>query len=173
MYSIVNVDGNKCTLTAYVEDEKMVDYCVIDKDNDSIFPPDPAPVYNRPRLKFKGYDLGMCVGETLPQNVNGIWYIPIGQLINFVGGDVERTQGKIKIGIYGKTSEFTENSATVVTQDGEYEMEAPCLRLEKGQLFAPVDGFCKNLRMTGYYYEHNNFITIESNTEHKPVPYQP
>ncbi len=173
MYSIVNVDGNKCTLTAYVEDGRTVDYCVIDKDTDSIFPPDPAPVYNRPRLKFKGYDLGMCVRETLPKNIKGVWYIPIGQLINFVGGDVERTPGKIKIGIYGRTSEFTENSATVITQDGEYEMEAPCLRLEKGQLFAPVDGFCKNLRMTGYYYAHNNFITIESNTEHIPVPHQP
>jgi hypothetical protein len=115
----------------------------------------------------------MCVRETLPKNINGVWYIPIGQLINFVGGDVERTPGKIKIGIYGRTSEFTENSATVITQDGEYEMEAPCLRLEMGQLFAPVDGFCKNLRMTGYYYAHNNFITIESNTEHIPVPHQP
>lgn len=173
MFSIVDVDGDKCTLTAYVEDGRIIDKSTIDKGADLITPYDPAPVYNRTRIKFKGYDLGMCASLTLPQIIDGIVYIPIGQLINFIGGDVERTKGKIKIGVYGKTSEFTENSATVVTQDGEYEMEAPCLRLSEGQLFAPAYGFCKNLRMTPYYYEHNNFITIESNTEARPIPYQP
>ncbi len=173
MFSIVTIDGDKCTLTAYVEDGRIIDMSTIDKEKDLITPYDPAPVYNKTRIKFKGYDLGMCASLTLPQIIDGIVYIPIGQLINFIGGDVERTTGKIKIGVYGKTSEFTENSATVITQDGEYEMEAPCLRLAEGQLFAPAYGFCKNLRMTPYFYEHNNFITIESNTEARPIPYQP
>lgn len=173
MFSIVDIDGEKCTITAYVEDGRTVDYCVIDKGNDSIFPPDPAPVYNRPRLKFKGYDLGICTALTLPQNIDGFWYIPIGQIINFIGGDVERTKGKIKIGVYGRTAEFTENSTTVVTENGEYEMEAPCLRLNEGQLYAPMEGFCKNIRMQPYYYEHNNFIDIESEVQHYPMPFQP
>lgn len=173
MFSIVTIDGDKCTLTAYVEDGRIIDMSTIDKEKDLITPYDPAPVYNKTRIKFKGYDLGMCASLTLPQIIDGIVYIPIGQLINFIGGDVERTKGKIKIGVYGKTSEFTENSATVITQDGEYEMEAPCLRLLEDQLFAPAQGFCKNLRMTPYFYEHNNFITIESNTEARPIPYQP
>ncbi len=173
MFSIVDIDGDKCTLTAYVEDGKIVDVCVIDKGNDTILPHDSAPVYNRTRLKFKGYDLGLCVAATLPQNVDGIWYVPIGQIISFIGGDVERTQGKIKIGVYGRTAEFTENSATVVTDNGEYEMEAPCLRLCEGQLYAPMHGFCKHIRMQAYYYEHNNFIDIVSNTEARPVPHQP
>lgn len=173
MFSIVDIDGGKCTLTAYVEDGRIVDACTVDKTNDIILPPDPAPVYNRPRLKFKGYDLGICVSSTLPEKVDGFWYIPIGQLISFIGGDVERTTGKIKIGVYGKTVEFTENSATVVTDEGEYTMEAPCLRLAQGQLYAPMDGFCKHIRMQAYYYEHNNFIDIESNTQARPIPYQP
>lgn len=114
-----------------------------------------------------------AVRETLPQNVDGNWYLPIGQLISFIGGDVERTKGKIKIGVYGRTAEFTENSATVVTDSGEYEMEAPCLRLSQGQLYAPMYGLCKHIRMTPYYYEYNNFIDILSNTEHVPIPVQP
>ncbi len=173
MFTIVDIDGDKCTLTAYVEDVKIVDIATIDKEKDLITPIDPAPVYNQPRLKFKGYDLGLCVRETLPQNIDGVWYIPIGQLIGFIGGDVERTKGKIKIGVYGRTAEFTENSATVVTDSGEYEMEAPCLRLNQGQLYAPMHGFCKHIRMTPYYYEYNNFIDILSNTEHVPIPVQP
>ncbi len=173
MFTIVDIDGDKCTLTAYVEDDRIIDVATIDKEKDLITPIDPAPVYNRPRLKFKGYDLGLCVRGTLPQNVDGIWYIPIGQIINFIGGDVERTKGKIKIGVYGRTAEFTENSANVITDSGEYKMEAPCLRLEQGQLYAPMHGFCKHIRMQPYYFEHNNFIDIESNTEHVPIPFQP
>lgn len=173
MYTVAEIDGGKCTLTAYVEDGRIVDYCVIDKDNDTIFPYELAPVYNKIRLKFKGYDLGICTERTLPQNIDGVLYIPIGQLIGFIGGDVTRTAGKIKIGVYGRTCEFTENSKTVVTDSGEYEMEAPCLRLENEQLYAPMHGFCKHIRMQPYYFERNNFITIESNSQETPIPKQP
>ncbi len=173
MYTIVDIDGDKCTLTAYLENVKIIDVCTIDKKNDLITPIDTAPLYDRPRIKFKGYDLGLCATGTLPQNVDNIWYLPIGQIINFIGGDVERTEGKIKIGVYGRTAEFTENSTKVVTDSGEYEMEAPCLRLNQGQLYAPMHGFCRHIRMQPYYYEHNNFIDIESNTEAVPIPYQP
>ncbi len=173
MYSIVNIDGGKCTVTAFVEDGRTVDLCVIDKETDTIFPPEPAPVFNRTRLNFKGYDLGMCYVDTMPQKVDGHWYVPIGQIISFIDGDVERTKGKIKVGVYNRTAEFTENSTTVVTDAGQYEMEAPCLRLNCGQLYAPMYGFCKHLRMQPYYYEHNNFIDIASEVQDKPMPYQP
>ncbi len=173
MFSIVDIDGDKCTLTAFVEDGRIIDRCIIDKESDTISPYDSAPVYNQTRLKFKGYDLGICVLGKLPQKIDGVFYIPIGQLINFIGGDVERTKSKIKIGIFGKTCEFTENSKTVVTDKGEYEMEAPCLRLSEGQLFAPMDGMCNYLRMHAHYFERNNFITIESANQDRPTPYQP
>lgn len=173
MFTVVDVDGDKCTLTAYVEDGRTVDKAVIDKKKDRILPYDCAPVYNRTRLKFKGYDLGICNALTLPQNINGVYYIAPGQLINFLGGDVERTPGKIKIGIYSRFAEFAENSDVMLTKDGEIKMSAPCLRLNKEQLFVPVEDFVKPLRMSVYYFEHNNFIDIESETEERPVPVQP
>jgi hypothetical protein len=173
MFSVVDIDGEKCTLTAYVEDGRIIDNCVIDKANDTISPIDVAPVYNRPRIKFKGYDLGLCAEETLPEKVDGVWYIPIGQIISFIGGDVERTKGKIKVGVYGRTAEYTENSATVMTNNGEYTMNAPCLRLKQGQLYVPMDTFGKPIRMHAFLYEHNNFISVESEVEHVPIPEQP
>lgn len=172
MFSVVDVDGGRCTLTAYVEDGRIVDQCVVDKDDDTIYPYDCAPVYNRPRLKFKGYDLGICTEHTLPKNIDGIWYIAIGQLINFIGGDVERAEGKIKVCVYKRFAEFTENSDIMLTKDGEVKMSAPCLRLDENQLYAPVEDFCKPLRMHHFVFEHNNFITIESETEERPVPVQ-
>lgn len=173
MFTVVDVDGDRCTLTAYVEDGRIVDQAVIDKTNDRILPYDCAPVYNRTRLKFKGYDLGICNALTLPQNVNGVYYIAPGQLINFLGGDVERTPGRIRVKIYSRFAEFTENSDVMLTKDGEVKMSAPCLRLNKEQLFVPVEDFVKPLRMSVYYFEHNNFIDIESETEERPVPLQP
>ena len=55
----------------------------------------------------------------------------------------------------------------------EIKMSAPCLRLNEGQLYVPVDDFCKPLRMHALYFTHNNFISIESETEARPVPHQP
>ncbi|MBR3768032.1 MAG: metallophosphoesterase [Clostridia bacterium] len=173
MFSIVDIDGDKCTLTAFVEDGRIVDRCVIDKASDTITPIRRAPKYNRPRLKFKGYDLGLCVMTTLPMNVDGVWYVPAGQIINFIGGEVKRTEGKIRLEVYGRFSEFCENSDIMFTSDGEMKMTAPCLRLEREQLYVPVDDFCKPFRMSWIYFEHNNFINIDSETEHCPVPYQP
>ncbi len=173
MFSIVDIDGAKCTLTAYVEDGRIVDRCVIDKENDCITPIRRAPKYNRPRIKFKGYDLGLCVMGTPAVNVNGIWYVPAGQIVKFMGGEAKHTEGKVRIEVYGRFSEFTENSDVSVTSLGEMKMTAPCLRLEREQLYVPVQDFCSPLRMYYAYFEHNNFISIESDTEMLPVSYQP
>lgn len=173
MFSIVDIDGDKCTLTAYVEDGRIVDRCVIDKSTDTITPIRRAPKYNRPRIKFKGYDLGLCVMGTLPQNINGVWYVPAGQIVKFMGGESKHTKGKVRIEVYDRFSEFTENSDVMATSQGEMKMIAPCLRLDRDQLYVPVDDFCKPLRMYYAYFEHNNFISIESDTEHLPVSYQP
>ena len=173
MFSIVDVDGDKCTLTAYVEDGRIVDRCVIDKSEDSITPIRRAPRYNRTRLKFKGYDLGLCVMGTLPQKINDIWYVPAGQIVKFMGGESKHTEGKVRVEVYDRFIEFAENSDVMITRDGEVKMSAPCLRLEKEQLYVPVGDFCKPLRMYWAYFEHNNFISIESDTEYLPVSYQP
>lgn len=173
MFSIVDIDGDRCTLTAYVEDGRIVDQCVIDKKEDIIYPIRRAPKYNRPRIKFKGYDLGLCVMGTLPQNIEGVWYVPAGQIVKFMGGESKHTEGRVRIEVYDRFSEFTENSDIMITSQGEMKMTAPCLRLEKNQLYVPVEDFCKPFRMYWSYFEYNNFISIESETEQLPVSYQP
>ena len=173
MYTVADVRGDTCTLTAYVEDGRVVDRCVIDKAADTVTPVDLAPVYNRTRLKFKGYDLGIIAEKTPPREIGGVWYVPVGQIVSFIGGDVIRAPGKITVGVYGRTVTFTENSDTAVTDAGERTMAAPCLRLDEGQLYAPAEDFCRPLRMHHFVFAHNNFIEIESDTELKPVPAQP
>ena len=173
MYTVVEIDGPRCTLTAYVEDGRVVDRCVIDKERDEITPVDRAPRYNRTRLKFKGYDLGMCAEETLPRRVNGIWYLCPGAVMSFTGGTAIRSKGEIRTEIYGRYAVFTEGSDLMQTADGPVKMAGPCLRLDREQLFVPVEDFCRPLRMHPLYFIHNNFISIESETEQRPVPVQP
>lgn len=173
MFHIVHVSGSRCTLTAFVEDGRVVDECVIDKAADVIYPIDRAPRYNRPRLKFKGYDLGMCAEHTPPVQVEGLWYLCPGAVMSFTGGKAERTPGAIRVEIYGRFAEFTENSNIMRTPQGECVMAGPCLRLNEGQLYVPVDDFCRPLRMHPLYFTHNNFISLESETEARPVQPQP
>ena len=173
MFHIVRVSGDTCTLTAFVEDGRVVDECVIDKANDVIYPIDRAPRYNRPRLKFKGYDMGMCTENTLPVKVDGLWYLCPGAVMSFTGGVAVRSPGKIRVEIYGRFAEFTENSNIMRSSLGEAEMAGPCLRLNEGQLYVPVEDFCRPLRMHPLYFERNNFISLESETEARPVAAQP
>ncbi len=172
MYSIVDVCGDKCTLTAYLEDGSIPDQCTVDKALDVIYPRQMAPVYNRPRLKFKGYDLGICMSNTPPVKKDGVWFIPAGQFMNAIGATVQRSVGKIRVEVYSRFVEFTENSDIAITKDGEMKLCAKVFRGEKEQLYVPVDDLCKPLRMHATYFVHNNFISIESETEERPVPVQ-
>lgn len=173
MYTVVELDGDKCTLTAYLEDGRIPDQCVIDKGADVIFPRVLAPVYNRPRIKFKGYDPGICMSNTMPVIKDGIWFVAVGQFMNFIGATVERGVGKIRVDVYGRFVEFYENSDVALTKDGEMKLKAKVFRGAKDQLFVPVDDMCRPLRMHPVYYEHNNFVSVESEIEERPVPVQP
>ena len=173
MYTVVHIAGKTSTLTAYVEDGRIVDRCVIDKETDTITPVDRAPRYDRTRLKFKGVDLGMCCEQTLPQKIGDVWYLCPGAVMSFTGGTAVRSPGRIRVEIYGRFAEFTEGSGVMCTSQGDFEMAGPCLRLSRDQLFVPVDDFCRPLRMHALYFEHNNFISIESETEERPIAPQP
>ena len=173
MYTVVDVDGKTLRLRAYVEDGRLVDDCVLDKEKNCIVPADPAPVFRTPRLAFKGYDLGMCGEHTPPVKVGETWYVCPGAVLSFIGGTAKRGKGKLRAEVYGRFAEFTEGSKTCVSSLGTFTMAGPCLRLNENQLYVPVEDFCKPLRMHPLYFTRNNFISIESETEARPVPEQP
>ena len=173
MYTVATVEGARCTLAAYLEDGRVIDRCVIDRAADRIDPPDPAPMFLRPRLAFKGYDLGVVCAQTPPRRIDGVWYVPAGAPVSFIGGSVVRSPGRIRVEVYGRFAEFAENSDTALTSAGALKMAGPCLRLDCGQLYVPAADLCAPLRMHPLYFERNGFISIESETEQRPVPEQP
>ena len=173
MYAVVKVDGQKLTLTSYLEGDKVVDRCVIDKENDCINPVALAPVFSATRLMFKGADLGICT-KTLPcEQVDGIWYVPAAVLFRYIGFDVDLGKGTVSIEAYKHKAVFTENSSTVKTESGSFEMAAAVKRMNREQLYVPADGICKAFGMRYEYFDKNNILSFEIESEFDPVPYQP
>ncbi len=173
MYTVADIEGDVCTLTAYLEDGRVVDRCVIDLARNTVEPPDPAPVFRTPRLAFKGADLGVGCETTPPVKRGGVWYIPPGVAAACVGGAVERGPGRVRVELYGRFAEFREGSDEADSSLGAYKMAGPCFRGERGQLYVPVEDYCRPLRMHPLYFERNNFISLESDTEQRPAPEQP
>ncbi len=174
-YTIVEVDGDKATLTSYLNDGRVVDECIIDKAKDEILPRRIAPVFGegRTRIYFKGMDLGLCNMETPAECKDGVWYVPFATVIRFIGGEDLREKGKVTLKAYGHTVTFTEGSKVAQTENGDLDIENEVYRGRAGQLYIPVDGACKAFGMKWAYAKRNNFITIETSKESVPIVPQP
>ncbi len=175
MYALVEVDGDKITFTSRLDDGRIVDECIIDKEKDEIRPYRVAPIFGpgRTRMFYKGVDLGLCAASTPPENKDGVWYLPFATLIRFIGGEEKREKGKVTLSLYGHTVTFTENSNIAQTEKGEINLGNEVYRGNEGQLYMPVDASCKLFNMKWAYAARNNFITIEHVSEDHPVPVQP
>lgn len=82
-------------------------------------------------------------------------------------------KGTVKSTAYGHTATFTENSKTVITDGGSFEMVGEVKRLNREQLYVPAEGFCRAFKMRYSYYDRNNILSFEHESEHDPVPFQP
>lgn len=171
--AVVEVDGGKITLTTYiVEDGRIIDKCVIDKEKDEILPYAAAPIYNQTRMMFKGAQLGLCQYGSPCEEIDGVWYAPLGILVGYIGGSVTKEEGKITLEVYRKKATFFENSDIAQTPDGEKKLSAKVLRLHRDQLYMPADA-CELFDMRWAYAKRNNFISFEHESEDKPITVQP
>ena len=171
--AIVEVFKDRVELTTKLNDGRIVDSCVIDKEKDEIRPYALAPFYRRPRIFYKGTDLGLGQRELFPEQKDGIWYAPLSVMFNAICAEVIKEKGKVTLGIYGKRATFTENSDVAMTDDGEVKLVAPVYRGNRGQLYIPVESVVSCFDMKWNYAEKNNFISIEHVSEDIPYTEQP
>lgn len=174
-YALIEIDGCKAKFTTALNDGRIVDECVIDKEKDEILPLRIAPVFGpgRTRMVYKGVDLGLCAFRLPPEFKNDKWFVPFATLVGFIGGEVNREKGKVTVSVYGKSAVFTEGSDIAETDKGEVKLEAEVYRGNEGQLYIPLDSACKIFDMKWAYAKRNNYITIETFDESQPVPFQP
>ena len=170
--AVVEVEGKKMTLTSFiVEDGRIIDKCVIDKENDVILPYAAAPVFNQTRMTFKGALMGLCQASVPCENVDGVWYAPFGVLVGYIGGYVCKEKGKITLEVYNHKAVFTENSKRVEVDGKEVQIESKTLRIHD-QLYMPASA-CELFDMRWAYAPRNNFISFEIESEAKPITPQP
>lgn len=179
---IAEADGDRLTLTSVLSDGRVFDRCVIDKGRDEILPPACAPIFGRTRMMFKGMELGLAAADTpcLPAPAEAgvssaggpLICGALAVLIAVIGGGVEKTPGKVKLSVYGHELTLTEGSDTALTDRGEISLPCRVWRGPRGQLYAPFDAV-KAFDMRWAYSKRNNFISVEHESEDKPVTQQP
>lgn len=175
MYALFELDGDKLTAIAVLDDGRIADEFSVDKEKDEIRPYRVAPIFGegRTRLFYKGVDLGLCASSTPPVFKDGEWFIPVAVLIGFIGGEVRREKGKVFASVYGRCGEFEEGSSIALANGEKFDLGAEVFRGNCGQLYMPVNSTCKIYGMKWAYAARNNFITVEHVSEDHPVPVQP
>ena len=172
-YALVEVDGDRITLTEMLDDGRTVDRCVIDKKEDMIYPHALAPRYNRTRMLFKGMDPGLAQVDVPPEKIDGVWFIAAAVLASFIGADVKREKDSVEIELYNHRAVFTLGSDIAQTENGAMKFKSKVFRGKREQLYIPADAFAKAFGMKWCYSERNNFLSFEHSSESHPVPFQP
>ncbi len=173
MIAIVEIEGKKMTVTCMLEDGRIADKFIIDQERDVIEPYALAPHFNRTRMMYKGADLGLCQTDNYCECKDGIWYAPLAILFSYFGGTVEKRKGQVYLEAYNHSGLFTENSTTVKTDRGEFELKHPVYRGMREQLYIPLDDALEIFEMRYSYAKRNNFVLIEHESESHPFTVQP
>ncbi len=167
-YTLVEIDGNVLTATAYLDDGRIIDVFTIDKNNDLITPRALAPTYDWTKMAFKGQMLELISRELYPEFKDGIWYAPFGVLIQFIGGKVIKEADALYVEAYGHRATFTVGSRFAKTDLGTVEMKGEAYFV-RNQLFVPVDDSAKMFEMEWYHAKRNNYINWNTASEDKPL----
>ncbi|MBQ3603378.1 MAG: fibronectin type III domain-containing protein [Clostridia bacterium] len=174
MVAVAEVEGKKLTITAELEDGRIADRCVIDKERDVIEPYALAPYFNRTRMMYKGADLGLCQYQTTCEEHDGVWFGCLSVLFSYFGGFVQKTENQVYLEGYGHWARFTQDSDIAETDRGEVKLEKAVYRNaeRKNQLYIPMNAV-EIFDMRWAYAKRNNFILVEHESEDKPITVQP
>lgn len=167
-YTLVEIDGNVLTATAYMEDGRIYDVMTIDKEKDLLLPYALAPTYDWTKMAFKGDMLELIAREFYAQQKDGVWYAPFGIVIQAIGGKVIKEKETLYCEAYDHHALFTVGSNKVMTDLGTVEMNGEAY-FDRNQLYVPVDESAKIFEMEWYHAKRNNFINWNTPSEDKPL----
>lgn len=117
---------------------------------------------------FKGRMLELSSREHYAIKTDGIWFAPLGVVIQSIGGKVIKEENSLICEAYNHRAEFICGSKTAHTDIGSVEMKAAPF-FEKGQLYVPIDDTAKMFELSWYYAERNNYINWNTPHEEKPL----
>lgn len=165
MCSIVEIDDNKLTITAKLEDDRIADVFKIDKDTDTIYPHALAPIYLKTKMAYKGDMIEIGARGCHPEFIDNMWFAPLACLFSFISSDVIRTKGQLKIISYDKKAVFTEGSDIMETSEENIKLSAKVYRANNGQLYIPLDKSLEYFGIEWTFVKRNNIIYFDTPNE--------
>ena len=165
MLHLCEINGEKLTVIALLEDGRVADVFCLDKATDRITPPALAPAYIRTKMSFKGQLLEFIARGVTPQQIEGRWFAPVGVLVQAIGAAVSKEPGRMRLTMYGHALECAEGSSEALLDGGKYTLSAPCYRGDKGQLYIAADDICAVFGMNYQYAKRNNFLNFDHPSE--------
>ncbi len=172
VYALVEVNENKIKVTTMLDDERVADVLVIDKDADSISPASLPPVYYDTKMAYKGSMPHICARGTRCELKDGIWYAPFAPLAQYIGAKVEKSEGEVLIEMFDITAIFKEGSRYALVDGDDFDLGAEVYRL-KNQLMMPAQKAGEIFDIRCKYIEYNNLLDFESIREESPLSEQP
>jgi len=172
-YIIAEVDDKVLTLTAYLEDGRIADVFVIDKNKDLMLPYSPAPIFKRPKMAFKGHIPDLAVRDLYVEEKDGKLYCAFGALMHSIGGEVIRTKDSVTISVYRQKVTFTVGSDIAVCADGDRKLSGVPYMHEKGQIYVPVEDAAEIFGMAWQHAVRNRIVNFDYPSERRPMQTHP
>lgn len=171
VYALVEVTKTKLTVTTMLDDGRVADVFVIDKEKDSILPASLPPIYYDTRMAYKGSMPHISVRGTKCENKNGVWFAPFAPLAQYIGAKVEKSEGRACVEMFGIRAEFCEGSRYALVNGEDFDLENEVYRLGN-QLMMPAQKAGEIFDIRCKYIEHNNLLDFESVREESPLSVQ-
>lgn len=172
IYAVAQVNGSTITVDTVLDDGRVADRFVIDKEKDIIDPPSLPPVYGSgARMVYKGSMPHIAARGTRCEIKEGIWFCPFAVLAQYAGAAVEKKSGSVKIEMYGKEAVFYEERNYAEVNGKKVSLGAN-VYFEAGQLMMPAKKTAEIFGIRCSYIKHNNILDFESEIEQSPLSEQ-
>ena len=173
MYAQVDVTPERLTITAYLDDGRVVDRLTLDKERDEIDPPLAAPKYFYTHMAYKGNLMELAAREVYARQIDGKMFVPFAVIAQGIGAEVVKTPGSVTIDLYQKRVTFTEGSDEAVRNGERYLLTAPVFAGDRGELYASADDIASLWGLRWRYAARNNIIDFDYPEEDYPLSHQP
>ncbi len=172
VWALVEVNKNKITVTTLLDDGRIADEFVIDKETDTLTPASLPPVYHNTRMAYKGSMPHIGARGTVCEEKDGVWFAPFAVLCQYIGAKVTKETGKVTVEMFDKFAVFEEGKSIVKTDGGDIDIHYPVYRAG-GQLMMPANESAGIFNIRCKHIEYNNLLDFESIIEESPICRQP
>ncbi len=172
VYALVEVDGDKFSVTTKFIDGRIADAFTIDKATDTITPPALPPKYNETAMMFKGSIPHISAKGTVCANKNGIWYVPFAVLAQYIGAAVLKENDCLTIEMYEKCAKFVLGESVATVNGMPFDLITPVYK-ERGQLMINAQRVAEIFGLRCNYVPYNNILDFETEIEKTPLSVQP